>query len=136
MRPACFICYKVDHESSQSHQGVMTDAPEPAELAAPDLPRDPAEYARHRPRLPLSFWLMLAFGLVCVLAGVVIGRFGARLFPIKPPAASSTPPASSAAADAYIPTVLSAAPSGAPLGSARAGGADSLPELGLGEPFL
>ena len=96
----------------------MTDAPEPAELAAPDLPRDPAEYARHRPRLPLSFWLMLAFGLVCVLAGVVIGRFGARLFPIKPPAASSTPPASSAAADAYIPTVLSAAPSGAPLGAA------------------
>ena len=62
----------------------MTDAPEPAELAAPDLPRDPAEYAAHRPRLPLAFWLMIGFGLVCVLAGIVIGRYGARLFPIRP----------------------------------------------------
>ena len=94
----------------------MTDAPEPAELAVPDLPRDPAEYARHRPRLPLSFWLMIGFGFACVLAGVVIGRFGAQMFPARPPAASATPPASSsAAADAYSPPALPATPSGAPL---------------------
>ena len=94
----------------------MTDAPEPAELAVPDLPRDPAEYARHRPRLPLSFWLMIAFGLVCVLAGVVIGRFGARLFPVKPAVESAAPAQTSAAESAYTPPpALAATPSGAPI---------------------
>jgi hypothetical protein len=94
----------------------MTDAPEPAELAAPDLPRDPAEYAAHRPRLPLSFWLMIAFGLVCVLAGVVIGRFGARLFPVKPAVESAAPAQTSAAENAYAPPpALAATPSGAPI---------------------
>jgi hypothetical protein len=98
----------------------MTDAPEPAELAAPDLPRDPAQYAAYRPRLPLSFWLMLAFGLVCVLAGVAVGRFGARLFPVKP-AVESAAPAQTSAADsapnsAYVPPPpLAATPSGAPI---------------------
>lgn len=87
----------------------MTDAPEPAEMTAPDLPRDPATYAAHRPRLPISFWLMLAFGLVCVIAGVVIGRYGARIFPVKPPAAASSAPAqSSTAADTRLTPDLAA----------------------------
>jgi hypothetical protein len=104
----------------------MTDAPEPAEPAAPDLPRDPALYAAPRPRLPLSFWLMIGFGLVCVLAGVVIGRFGPRLFPVRPSAAQSTAgqntaPAQAAAADGAPATVYppppapAATPSGAPI---------------------
>ena len=102
----------------------MTDAPEPAELAAPDLPRDPAQYAARRPRLPLSFWLMIAFGLVCVLAGVAVGRFGARLFPVKP-AAESAAPAQTAAADSapgslYAPPPLAATPPGAPVTAATA----------------
>ena len=121
MRPACFICYKVDHESSQSHQGVMTDAPEPAELAAPDLPRNPADYAAGRPRLPLSFWLIIAFGLICVLAGVAVGRFGARMFPVKPAAESAAPAQTSAAESAYAPPPsMAATPSGAPLTPAAA----------------
>jgi hypothetical protein len=97
----------------------MTDAPEPAELAAPDLPRDPAEYAAYRPRLPLSFWLIIASGLVCVLAGVAVGRFGARMFPVKP-AAESAAPAQTAAADSAFapPPALAATPSGAPIGAA------------------
>jgi hypothetical protein len=99
----------------------MTDAPEPAELAAPDLPRDPAEYAASRPRLPLSFWLMIAFGVVCVLAGVVIGRFGARLFPVKPAAESAAPAQTSAADSPYAPPpALAATPSGAPITSPTA----------------
>ena len=94
----------------------MTDAPEPAELAAPDLPRDPAEYAARGPRLPLSFWLLIAFGLVCVLAGVMIGRFGSRMFPVKPPAQSAAPAQTSAADSAYAPPpALAATPSGAPI---------------------
>jgi hypothetical protein len=105
----------------------MTDAPEPAELAAPDLPRDPAQYAAHRPRLPLSFWLMIVFGLVCVLAGVAVGRLGARLFPVKP-AAQSAAPAQTSAADsapngAYVaPPPLAATPSGAPITAAAPAG--------------
>jgi hypothetical protein len=101
----------------------MTDAPEPAELAAPDLPRDPAQYAAYRPRLPLSFWLMLAFGLVCVFAGVVIGRFGAHLFPIKPPVESAAPAQTSAADSAYVPPPpLAATLSGAPIIAATPAG--------------
>ena len=97
----------------------MTDAPEPAELTAPDLPRDPADYAAYRPRLPISFWLMLAFGFICVIAGVVIGRYGARLFPVKPPAAASSAPAQTSAAEGSMADPSFAAiPSGAPLGPA------------------
>ena len=100
----------------------MTDAPEPAELAAPDLPRDPAEYAAQRPRLPLTFWLMIAFGFACVLAGVAIGHYGARLFPVKP-AVSATPATGSATADgAYIPPALAATPSGSPIVAAAPAG--------------
>ena len=101
----------------------MTDAPEPAELAAPDLPRDPAEYAAYRPRLPLSFWLMIAFGFACVLAGVVIGRFGARIFPARPAVESASPAQTSAADSApnsvYAPPPsFAATPSGAPINAA------------------
>jgi len=101
----------------------MTDAPEPAELAAPDLPRDPAEYARHRPRLPLAFWLMIAFGFACVLAGVVIGRYGAQLFPVKPAASAAPSTGSAAAADgAYAPPALATTPSGSPIVAAAPAG--------------
>ena len=37
----------------------------------PDLPRDPAGY-RPKPLLGVGFWVMVAFGLVCVLAGVAV----------------------------------------------------------------
>jgi len=98
----------------------MTDAPEPAEPTAPDLPQyvpgDPAAYAVHRPRLPISFWLMLAFGFVCVIAGVVIGRYGAHIFPVKPPPAASSAPAQISAAEGMAN--LAPIPSGAPLAPA------------------
>jgi len=42
----------------------------------PDLtaPRDPAVY-RPRPLLGVTFWAMIAFGVVCVLAGVALAQF-------------------------------------------------------------
>ncbi len=73
MRPACSACsvrWTVDR---------VTKTPERADPAAP------------RPRLPASFWIMIAFGLVCILAGVVIGHDGPRLFPIRPAAARAAP---------------------------------------------
>ena len=46
------------------------------------MPRPPAD----KPGLPFSFWLMIAFGMVCILSGAVVGLFGPRLFPAHPPA--------------------------------------------------
>ena len=102
----------------------MTSAPDPAELNAPDLPRDPADYGPRKRGLPLSFWLMIALGLVCIFAGMAVGLFGARLFPPKPvaesaaPAASGMPDASTGApAAAVSPTGLEAPAAAAPVPS-------------------
>ena len=54
-----------------------------------DLPRDPAEY---RPKSPLSvgFWVILAFGLICVMAGTAVALLGPRLLSDKPERRSAT----------------------------------------------
>jgi hypothetical protein len=51
----------------------------------PDLtaPRDPAIY-RPRPLLGMTFWAMIAFGVLCVLAGVALASFGPRLLSRTP----------------------------------------------------
>src|SRR5207302_731051 len=54
---------------------------EPSDLTAP---KDPADY-RPRPLLGVTFWAMIAFAVVCVLAGVAIADFGPRLFERRPP---------------------------------------------------
>lgn len=62
----------------------------------PDLPRDPAEY---RPKSPLGvgFWVFLAFGMICVLAGIAVALLGPLLMSPKdgpaPPAVSVLMPA-------------------------------------------
>ena len=59
----------------------MTSAPDPVDSGDMDLPRDPADYARPRRGLGLAFWAVIVFGLLCVLAGVAIDRFGPTWFP-------------------------------------------------------
>ncbi len=82
----------------------MTMTPETVEPAAP---ADPAVYGR-RPRnggLPLSVWALIAFGLLCVLAGIAVASYGPRLWPAPkaaPPAAVQTPPPAPLAA--VVPT--------------------------------
>lgn len=51
----------------------------------PDItaPRDPAAY-RPRPLLGVTFWAMIAFGVICVLAGVALATFGPRLLAHAP----------------------------------------------------
>ena len=51
----------------------------------PDLtaPRDPAAY-RPRPLLGVTFWAMIAFGVICVLAGVGLATFGPKLLAQAP----------------------------------------------------
>ena len=49
----------------------------------PGLPRDPAEY-RTKPLLGAGFWVAVAFGLLCILAGVAVAVLGARLMPAGP----------------------------------------------------
>jgi len=46
-------------------------------------PRDPAVY-RPRPLLGVSFWALIAFGVLCILAGVVIASYGPALLARKP----------------------------------------------------
>jgi len=73
------------------------DAPQAA-------PKDPGAY---RPRATLApmIWAMLAFGLLCILAGVAIADLGPRLF-----AAKSTPKAPAEAASTVEPPASAAAP--------------------------
>lgn len=65
----------------------MSAAPDPAELTAP---RDPAAYARPR-LMGVSFWVLIAFGVLCVLAGFGLAKFGPSLFPAKPAPSATTP---------------------------------------------
>lgn len=51
--------------------------------SGPSLPPDSAD-DRPRPLLGVSFWVMVVFGLVCVLAGVVVTLWGPRLFVASP----------------------------------------------------
>lgn len=55
-------------------------------------PKDPAGY-RPKPLLGFTFWAMVAFAVLCVLAGVGIATLGPRLLAPKPPAhTEATPP--------------------------------------------
>lgn len=53
----------------------------------PDLPKDPAAY-RRRPISGLGFAAMVAFGVVCVLAGAGLAVLGPRLIPGRDVAAA------------------------------------------------
>ena len=61
--------------------------------ADPDLPKNPLEY-RRRPLLGVGFWALIAFGVLCVLAGAGVALLGPRLLPSKhalaPPAQVQT----------------------------------------------
>ena len=69
----------------------MSPTPE-ADIAAP---KDPAEY-RPRALLGVSFWAMMVFGLVCVLAGVGIAVLAPRIWAQRPAARSLEGPAAAA----------------------------------------
>jgi Tfp pilus assembly protein PilN len=62
----------------------MTNAPDPDELADHGLPRDPHDYSLRRRGLGLAFWAAMVFGLLCILAGIAIDRYGPKLFPAHP----------------------------------------------------
>jgi Tfp pilus assembly protein PilN len=62
----------------------MTNAPDPDELADHGLPRDPHDYSLRRRGLGIAFWAAMAFGLLCILAGIAIDRYGPKLFPAHP----------------------------------------------------
>jgi Tfp pilus assembly protein PilN len=68
----------------------MTSAPDPDELADHGLPRDPHDYSLRRRGLGLAFWAAMAFGLLCILAGIAIDRYGPKLFPAHPPPAPAS----------------------------------------------
>lgn len=62
----------------------MTSAPESGTVSDPTLPGDPADYAPARRRgFGAAFWAAIIIGLLLILAGAIIGFFGARLFPLQ-----------------------------------------------------
>lgn len=63
----------------------------------PDLPRDPAEY-RPRPMMGITFWAMIAFGILCVLAGAGVAYLAPRYLAPKPAPSAAPPPAPAAPA--------------------------------------
>jgi hypothetical protein len=73
----------------------------------PDLPKDPAEY-RPKPLMGLGFWALIAFGVLCVLAGAGVAVFGPKLLPMKPapPPAAVETHAALAPAPASLPIVV------------------------------
>lgn len=73
----------------------------------PDLPKDPAAY-RRRPMSGLGFAALVAFGVVCVLAGAGLAVLGPRLIPgrdISAAPSAGPAPSATAAADA-LPIVV------------------------------
>ena len=81
----------------------------PSDAPEVTAPKDPAAY-RPRPLLGVTFWAMIAFAVLCVLAGVAIANLGPRLFD-KPAAKAPAEAASAVEAAAPAPT---AAPAAAP----------------------
>ena len=63
-------------------------------MSEPDAPEDPAEY-RPKPLMGWLFWVMLAFGTLCVLAGAGVALLLPKLLP-PPAAATEAPPAANA----------------------------------------
>jgi hypothetical protein len=53
-------------------------APDPDDIT---LPRDPHDYSLRRRGFGLAFWAAMVFGLLCILAGIAIDRYGPKLFP-------------------------------------------------------
>jgi hypothetical protein len=85
----------------------------PADAPQTAAPKDPAAY-RPRPVLGLTIWAMLAFGLLCILAGVAIADLGPRLFAAKStskaPAEAATTAEPAAAPAALTPAAAPEAP--------------------------
>jgi hypothetical protein len=77
-------------------------------MGEPDLPKDPAEY-RPKPLMGWRFWVMMAFGFICVLAGAGVAMLLPRLLPVKPDAPAAAPVTPSAPVPAEPPRSPAAA---------------------------
>ncbi|OHB29762.1 MAG: hypothetical protein A2790_07615 [Phenylobacterium sp. RIFCSPHIGHO2_01_FULL_69_31] len=74
----------------------------------PDLPRDPAEY-RPRSLAGSGVWAMVAFGVLCVLAGAAVALLAPKLLPERPRAPSASNDVATVAAPpppAALPVVM------------------------------
>lgn len=74
----------------------------------PDLPRDPAEY-RPRSLAGSGVWAMVAFGILCVLAGAAVALLAPKLLPERPRAPSASNDVATVAAPpppAALPVVM------------------------------
>jgi len=113
----------------------MTSAPDPGTLADPaladpTLPRNPDDYAPpRRPGFGAAFWASIIIGLILILAGAVIGFFGARLFPVHAAVHPAAQAASGSAAPAVPPDQAVAQAAGLPASAANIGPESPTPSL-------
>jgi hypothetical protein len=99
----------------------MSPSPDP-DISAP---RDPADY-RPRPLLGVTFWAMIAFGVICVLGGVALATFGPKLLAHAPTLTVSPEPAVGPERPAPIVAPVQAAPLAAPEPAAASADVDRL----------
>ena len=52
---------------------------------SPPEPIDDEETGRPRPLFGVGFWIALAFGLVCVIAGLAFAKLGPEYLRARPP---------------------------------------------------
>jgi len=73
----------------------------------PDLPKDPAAY-RPKPLMGLGFWALIAFGVLCVLAGAGVALLGPKLLPgkLEPTPAATEANATLTPSPATLPIVV------------------------------
>jgi hypothetical protein len=88
-------------------------------------PNDPADH-RPRPLLGFGFWAILVFGVLCVIAGMLIAVFGPRLLAHRPAARLSEAPAT---LDPRRPAAPLAAEAAAPAPAAEAAPAPEVAAL-------
>src|SRR5688500_14058507 len=96
----------------------MSPASDPAEISAP---MDPAAYRRGMGGL--GGWAMVAFGLICLIAGAALATLAPRILAARPvarslaeaPVPAATPGVPASPAMAPAPVQLAAAPPSAEL---------------------
>ena len=68
-------------------------APDPVQLTAP---LDPAAYGQRTKLFSASFWAVIAFGVLCIVAGAGVVTLGPKLFPVRSAARPASAPTQAA----------------------------------------
>jgi len=94
-----------------------------------ETPPDPAAYRRQR-LMGVGFWAMIAFSILCVLAGAAIATYLPRILGERPPAAVAGAPVAARSSLQAPPPLAPPIPDAAALATAPAAPSDEVLRLG------